>query len=181
MSWEKSGITSTFHDDKKVLTATFNTPDGANLAVQALQEAEKQGLLDVENTVTVSKNAKGKLEIPQATSEGGRKGARIGALAGGVVGLIFPPSILATSALGAAVGGMTGSLRGPHIDGFDAAEIKTMADELQRGQSMLVAIVDPDWQDDVHAVLEGMATRIGWAEMSAATAAAIAQQHDSNH
>jgi hypothetical protein len=46
---------------------------------------------------------------------------------------------------------------------------------------MLVAIVDPDWQDDVHAVLEGMATRIGWAEMSAATAAAIAQQHDSNH
>ncbi len=133
MSWEKSGVTSTFHDDKKVLTATFNTPDGANLAVQALQEAEKQGLLDVENTVTVSKNAKGKLEIPQATSEGGRKGARIGALAGGVVGLIFPPSILATSALGAAVGGMTGSLRGPHIDGFDAAEIKTMADELQRG------------------------------------------------
>jgi uncharacterized membrane protein len=175
---EMSGVTATFHDDKKVLIATFNTLDGASLAVQALQEAETQGLLDVENTVTVSKNAKGKLDVPDAPGHSGRKGARIGALAGGVIGLIFPPSILATTALGAAVGGMAGALRGSHVAEFDDAEIKTMVDELQPGQSMLVAIVDPDWQDEVHAALEGMATRIGWTEMSAATATALAQhQH----
>ena len=178
MSWAKSGVTDTFHNDRMVLTATFDSLDGANLAVQALQEAEKQGLLDVENTITISKNAKGKLEVPDPAHTG-RKGARVGALAGGVIGLIFPPSILATSALGAAVGGMIGSLRGSHGAEFDDAEIKTMVDELQRGQSMLVAIIDPDWQDDVHAALEGKATKINWTRMSAATAAALAQ-HGTN-
>jgi uncharacterized membrane protein len=134
----------------------------------------------VENTVTVSKNAEGKLEVPLTKGESGRKGARIGALAGGVIGLVFPPSILATSALGAALGGMTGSLRGSHVEAFDAAEIKTMAEGLEPGQSMLVSIVDPHRQEEVNAVLEGMASRIGWAEMSAATATALAR-HGSNH
>jgi uncharacterized membrane protein len=179
MSWAKSGVTTTYHDDKKVLTATFDTLDGANMALKALEKAEKHGLLDEENTVTVSKNAEGKLDIPLAKGESRRKGARIGALAGGVIGLVFPPSILAASALGAAVGGVTGTLRGSHVDAFDAAEIKTMAEELQPGQSMLVAIVDPHRQDDLHAALEGTATRIGWTEMSAATATAF-EKHGSN-
>jgi uncharacterized membrane protein len=173
---EMTGVTATYHDDKKVLTATFDTLDGADLALQALQEAEEQGRLDVENTITVVKNAKGKLDIPPTTGASGGKGARVGALVGGVMGLIFPPSILATTALGAAVGGMAGRLRGAN----EFAEIKTMADGLQPGQSMLVAIVDPDWQDDVHAALEGMATKIGWTEMSAATATALAQ-HGTHH
>ena len=180
MSWEKSGVTATYHDDMKVLTATFDSLDGANLAVKALQKAEKQGVLDAENTITLAKNAEGKLDVPLTAGESGRKGARIGALAGGVAGLVFPPSILATTALGAAVGGMAGRLRGSHSDAFDAAEIKTMADGLQPGQSMLIAIVDPHRQEEVDATLEGMATRIGWAEMSAATATALAK-HGGNH
>ena len=168
---ENSGVTATFHDDKKVLTATFNTLDGAQLAVQALQEAEQQGLLDVENTITVAKNAKGKLDIPPTTGASGSKGARIGALVGGVMGIIFPPAILATTALGAAVGGMTGRMRGTN----EFAAIKTMTEGLQPGQSLLIAIVDPDSQDDVHAALEDRATSIGWTDLSAATATALAQ------
>jgi uncharacterized membrane protein len=169
---EMSGVTRTYHDDKKVLTATFNTLDGATLALQALQEAEQQGLLDVENTVTVAKSAEGKLDLPRTPVDSGGKGARVGALVGGVMGLVFPPAILATTALGAAVGGMTGRLRGANAE---FAKIKTMADGLQPGQSMLIAIVDPDWQDEVHAAVEGTATGIGWTEMSAATATALAQ------
>ena len=46
-----SGVTDTYHEDPLVLTATFPLLGGANLAVQKLQELEKQGLLDVENTL----------------------------------------------------------------------------------------------------------------------------------
>ena len=88
-----------------------------------------------------------------------------------MIGLIFPPSILATMALGAAVGGMSGELRG---SGFDEADVKAMADELQPGQSMVIAIVEPQWQDEVTAALDGMANKIGWTVMSAATANALA-------
>ena len=57
-----SGVTDTYADDKKILTATFPTQGGANLAVKKLQELEKQGLLDVENTITVNKNALGQID-----------------------------------------------------------------------------------------------------------------------
>jgi uncharacterized membrane protein len=167
------GVTDSHADDKKVLTATFPTQGGANLAVKKLQDLEKQGLLDVDNTITVNKNAWDKIDVHETTGGSGRKDAGIGALVGGVLGVIFPPSILATTALGAALGGMIGVLRGSN---FDESEIKAMADELQPGQSMLVAIVEPQWQDEVEAALNGVATKIGWAVMSAATANELAGQ-----
>jgi uncharacterized membrane protein len=166
------GVTDTYREDKKVLTATFDSLGGANLAVKKLEGLEKQGLLDVENTITVSKNAWDKIDVHETTGDSGKKGAKVGALVGAVAGLIFPPSILATTALGAAVGGMTGVLRGSN---FDQAHIKAMADELQPGQSMLVAIVDPQWQDEVQMALDGVANKIGWTVMSAAAANALAQ------
>lgn len=151
------GVTETYHDDKKVLTATFPTLGGANLAVKKLQDVEKKGLLDVENTVTVSKNLGDRIAVNETTGDSGKRGAGIGALVGGVVGLIFPPSILATSGLGAAVGAMSGKLRASN---FDDSQIKAMADELQPGQSMMIAIIEPQWEDEIEAALEGMATRI---------------------
>jgi uncharacterized membrane protein len=168
-----SGVTETYATDKRVLTATFPTQGGANLAVKKLQELEKEGLLDVENTITVNKNAWDKIDVHQTTGDSGKKGAGIGALVGGVVGLIFPPSILATTALGAAVGGMTGVLRGSK---FDDAEVKAIADSLEPGQSMLVAVVDPQWQDEVQAAIADMANRIAWARMSAEQARALIEQ-----
>jgi len=147
-------------DGKLVLTATFDTLGGANLAVTKLEELEKEGLLDVNNTLTVSKNAWDKIDIHETTGDSGAKGAGIGALVGGIVGLIFPPAILATAGLGAAVGGMTGVLRAASIDESD---IKAMADQLEPGQSMLIAIVEPQWRDEVEAALNGVANKIGWA------------------
>jgi uncharacterized membrane protein len=148
--------------DMKVLTATFDTLGGANLAVNQLQEAEKKGLIDVENSLTVSKNVGDRIDVHETTGDSGKEGAGIGALVGGIVGLIFPPSVLATAGLGAAVGGMTGVMRAADIDDTD---IKAMADQLQPGQSMLVAVVEPQWQDEIETALNGVATKIGWAAL----------------
>lgn len=159
--------------DRKVLTATFDSVDGADIAVKKLQEMEKRDLLDVDNTITVSKSASDKLDVHQTTGDSGKHGAKIGALVGAVAGLIFPPSILATTALGAAVGGMVGVLRGSE---FDESYVKAMGDALQPRQSMLIALVDPQWQDEVQAALEGLASNIGWTVMSGAAARVLAQQ-----
>jgi uncharacterized membrane protein len=159
--------------EKRVLTATFDSLGAANLAVNKLEELGKKGLIDVENTMTVSKNAWGKIDVHETTGESARKGAGVGALVGGVLGLIFPPSILASAALGAALGAMVGVMRGSN---FDQSDIQAMADSLQPGQSMVIAVVEPQWQDEVQAALEGMATKIGWTVMSAATAKALTEQ-----
>jgi uncharacterized membrane protein len=159
--------------DKKVLTATFDTLGGANLAVQKLQDLENKDLLSVEDTLTVSKNAWDKLDVHETTGDSAKKGAGVGALVGAVVGLIFPPSILATTALGAAVGAMTGVLRDST---FDDSYVKGMGEELQPGQSMLIAVVDPQWEDEIQSALDGVATRIGWTAMDRAAASAAARQ-----
>lgn len=153
----------TKQEGKLVLTATFDSLGGANLAVNKLEELEKEGLLDVNNTLTVSKNAWDKIDIHETTGDSGKKGAGVGAIVGGIVGMIFPPSFLATTGLGAIVGGMTGVMRAADIDESD---IKAIADQLEPGQSMLIAVVDPQWQDEVAAALNGVANKIGWAVLS---------------
>lgn len=158
--------------NRKVLTATFDTLGEANLAVNALQELEKKDLLDIADTLTVSKNAWDKLDVHETTGDSAKEGAGIGALVGAVAGLIFPPAILATTALGAAVGGMTGVLRDST---FDDSYIKAMGEALQPGQSMLIAVVDPQWEDEIQAALDGAATKTSWTDMSAETVNALAQ------
>lgn len=157
---------------KKVLTATFDTLGGANLAVKKLQDLENKDLLNIEDTLTVSKNAWDKLDVHETTGDSARKGAGVGALAGAVVGLIFPPSLLATTALGATVGAMTEVLRDST---FDDSYVKAMGDTLQPGQSMLIAVVDPQWEEEIQAVLNGVASKIGWTAMDQDTTNAVAR------
>ncbi|MFN8677383.1 MAG: DUF1269 domain-containing protein [Thermomicrobiales bacterium] len=158
---------------RKVLTATFDSLGGANVAVKKLQEMEKKDLLDLDNSITVSRNAWDKIDVHQTTGDSGKKGAGVGALVGAVAGLIFPPSLLASTALGGAVGAMVGKMRGEY---FDDSYVKAMADALQPGQSMLIAIVDPDWETEIQAALDGMAQEVRWTPLTAAAAKALAQQ-----
>jgi uncharacterized membrane protein len=150
-------------DNLLVLTATFNTLGGANLAVNKLEEMEKQGLLALDSSLTVSKNAWDKIDIHETTGDTGKKGVGVGAIVGGIVGLIFPPAILATTALGAAVGGMAGVLRGAD---FDQTDVQAMADQLEKGQSMLIGLVEPQWQDEIQAALDSVATKVGWTTLN---------------
>ena len=160
-----TGITDTSAGDKRVLVASFDTLGGANLAVEKLHKMEKAGLLDVENTVTVSKNAWDKLDVKQIGDVSTGQGAKIGALVGGVVGLIFPPSLLATAALGAAIGGITAKLRG---DQMDSADIQAMAESMEPGTSLLVAVMEPQWTDEVEDALKSDAVKTTWTVMDQA-------------
>lgn len=158
--------------DRKVLTATFDSLGGANVAVKKLQEMEKTDLLDLDNSITVSRNAWDKLDVHQTSGDSGKKGAGIGAAAGAIVGLIFPPSLLASTAIGGAVGALVGKMRGEY---FDDSYVKAMAEALQPGQSMLIAIIDPKAEAEVQAALDGLAQEIRWTPLTAAAAKALAQ------
>ena len=158
---------------KRVLVASFDSLGGANLAAQQLQKMEKEGLLDVDNTVTIIKNAWDQIDVKNFSDMSVGQGARIGAIAGGVLGLIFPPSILATAALGGLVGGITAKLR---ESGIDHSTIQTMAESMAPGTSMLVTLVAPQWEDEVEAALKDSAQKIAWANIDPATMAAAGEE-----
>ena len=65
-----------------------------------------------------------------------RHGAWGGAAVGAVVGILFPPSIIASAAVGAAVGGVGGHL----WRGMSRADVKEFGDIIDDGQAALVIV-----------------------------------------
>ena len=56
-------------------------------------------MIEVEALALVERDSEGKIHVKDTSHETGT-GAKIGAVGGALVGLIFPPSLLATAALG---------------------------------------------------------------------------------
>jgi uncharacterized membrane protein len=65
-----------------------------------------------------------------------RHGAWGGAAVGAVVGILFPPSIIAGAAVGAAVGGVGGHL----WRGMSRADVKELGDVIDDGEACLVVV-----------------------------------------
>jgi len=65
-----------------------------------------------------------------------RHGAWGGAAVGALIGLLFPPAIIATTAAGAAIGGVSGHL----WRGMSRADVKELGELIDDGQAALVIV-----------------------------------------
>jgi len=74
-----------------------------------------------------------------------RHGAWGGAAVGALVGLLFPPAIIATTAVGAAVGGVSGHL----WRGMSRADVKEFGELIDAGQAALVIVGESKIQEAV--------------------------------
>lgn len=157
--------------NKDILVARFTTVVGADEAVKTLQAQEKEGLLDIENTAVVTRNAWGKIDVRNVEEGSAWEGAKIGALVGGALGIIFPPSILASAALGGLVGGLATKMR---ETGFNPGTLHAMGESLEPGTSLLVTVIDERWLDEVQTALSGHAADVQWAVLDLAAQAAAA-------
>jgi uncharacterized membrane protein len=111
----------------------FETPVGADAALQKLKGLEIQGLIQIQDAAVVSWEAdrkKPKTEQMHDTKKGG-------ALGGGFWGLLFG-LIFFIPILGLAIGAATGALLGSLADvGISDAFIKTVRDKVTPGTSAL--------------------------------------------
>lgn len=140
-----------------VLIAAFKEQDGAENALRELKEAMKEGLIGIKNAAVLWKDDSGKLHFKETADMRGGKGAAIGGVVGGVVGLIFPPSMLASAAVGAAVGGLSAKLRD---SGFSDKRLREVGEGLQPGTSALIAVIEHVWVRDVEEQLRQYATDV---------------------
>jgi uncharacterized membrane protein len=124
-----------------LLVADFADPASAWEAYEALKGVEDGRHVEIEGVVVVKREPDGKLQVQKATDHTTRRGLTWGVVGGAVLGLIFPPSILASAAVLGAAGaaaGKVGQLR--HRSG--------LSDELEAaiepGHSAIVVLVsDP--------------------------------------
>lgn len=138
--------------DRKPLIAFIATYDEAADARQdyeEIKEAHKQGHIGDYDAAVVWKNDKGKVEIDSVSNEASRKWLIAGIGAGALIGILFPPSILASTAIGALGGAVIGRFR----DGIPQRDLDQIGDALTGDNAALVVVAaDP--------VLDGL-TRIG--------------------
>ena len=128
----------------------FETPDGAEQALDSVLAMQKQMLVDVQDAAIVSwPEGKKKPKTRQAFSTGAA-GALGGAFWGMLFGLIFFMPLLGL-AMGAVIGGLTGKMRDYGIDDRFIDQVKAKVTE---GTSALFLLTDNEVADRVTAEMK---------------------------
>ena len=136
-----------------VLAAFYRNETEAGEALAQLKQMDKDGTVDIIDAAVMVKAEDGrKLKVNETAELTAKKGGVRGALVGGVLGIIFPPSILAMAAVGAAAGAAIGHFTD---QGFDNNLLKEIGENLPPGGSCIVAVVEETWLAKLSTALEG--------------------------
>ena len=135
-----------------VMAAVYADEDRASVIIDMLWQMHRGTTINLEDAAVITKGADGKLKIRETKELTTRKGAKRGAIAAGVVGLIFPPSLLVTAAAGGALGAAWGKLRDT---GIKNSALKDIGDKLEPGKAAVVALVEHESVPAAERALQG--------------------------
>jgi len=137
----------------EVFVAGYSDEGGARSALETLQEMDKAGSIEIIDAAVISKDMEGKVKVVETAELTPKKGAGKGAIVGGVLAVIFPPSLLAGVILGGGIGALVGKFTDKGL--FDNTELKEAAEELPNGSSAIVAVVEDKWVQQLATAIEG--------------------------
>ena len=160
----------------EVFVAAFDNEKQAGEALKDFRTMDREGSIDLIDAAVVVRGADGKVTFEETADPSGKKWAKRGAIAGGLVGLIFPPSIIAGAVVGGAGGGVWGKVRDK---GFKDEDLKAVGDSLEPGTSAIIAIAEDRVVERLVRGLEGY-RNIARHAVSAEAAAAIVAEVDSD-
>jgi len=136
--------------NQAVIVAAFADEDAAYSAYGNLVDAETTGGLGIEGVLVIKTDETGKVKIQKMTDHSTKTGVKWGAVGGLVVGLLFPPALLASTVGWGVVGGVLGKVRNEaHKSEVGAA----LTGELGPNESGILALVTAG---DVAAVTAAM-------------------------
>lgn len=138
-----------------VIAAFYSNETEASKVLARLKQMNEEGAIELLDAAVMVRDSDGrKVKIQETAELTGKKGALGGAVAGGVLGIIFPPSILALGAIGAAAGAALGHFTD---QGFDNNLLKEIGENLPPGGSAVVAVVEETWAGKLASALQGYA------------------------
>ena len=153
----------------QVFVAAFDNERQAGAALEDFRTMDPDGSIELIDAVVIVRGADGKVRIEETADAGDEKWAKRGAVAGALVGPIFPPSIIGTAVIGGVGGGIWGKVRDK---GFRDEDLKAVADSLQPGTSAIIAIAEDRMIERLQGGLERYRS-IARHNVSAETAAQI--------
>jgi uncharacterized membrane protein len=136
----------------EVFVAAFGNEGQAGEALKDFQTMDREGSIELIDAAVVVRGVDGTVKFEETIDPSGKKLAKRGAIAGGLVGLIFPPSIIAGALVGGAGGGIWGKIRDK---GFKDEDLKAVGESLEPGTSAIIAIAEDRVLERLERGIEG--------------------------
>ena len=142
-------------NDLFVYAAAYDDEGDARSDLETFQELASVGVVGKYDTAVLTKGEDGKVHVEKhgtALKSGGWKGA----IAGGIVGLLFPPSILVGSLAGGAAGALAGKLWG----GMSRSNLKEIGEALDEHETGMVIVGESTVDELVEKALKKARKRV---------------------
>jgi uncharacterized membrane protein len=125
-----------------IYAGAYDSLDEAQLDFVTIKDLHHEKFVGKYDSALFTKEDDGSVKIIDTDATSRSKGLKIGAAAGAVVGILFPPAILA----GAIAGGGVGLMAGHFSRGLKRDDIKEMGELLDTGQAgiVFVGVATPD-------------------------------------
>jgi uncharacterized membrane protein len=123
----------------QLFIATFGDEVQAGQVLKDFKTMDKEGSIDLIDAAVIVHTQEGKVKFEETADPSGKKWGKRGAIAGGVVGLIFPPSIIASAVVGGGAGAIWGKVRDK---GFKDEDLKAVGESMPPGSSAIIAVAE---------------------------------------
>ena len=121
-------------DGVLVLVGQYATEEDAFADLEAIKAIKHEKFIGDFEAAVFEKQDGGKVKILDTVSTNRAWGAKAGLITGAVLGVIFPPSIIAMGLTGAGVGALLGNI----MNGMHRSDVKEMGEALDEGTVGLV-------------------------------------------
>lgn len=135
----------------ELVASVYTDEKGAKTILDTLQKMHRAANITLADAAMVTKDGDGRLHIKETREVTAGKGARRGALITGVLGLIYPPSLMASALAGGLIGGAWGRLRDT---GIKTGAMKDLGSTLEPGNAAVVALAEPQFVEPIVRAME---------------------------
>ena len=118
-----------------IYIGTYANEAVARSDYQVIKDLHSAGAVGTYDASVITKDQSGKVHVDKDETAT-RHGAWGGAAVGAVVGILFPPALVASAAVGAAAGGVTGHL----WRGMSRSDVKEFGELIDAGEAALVVV-----------------------------------------
>ena len=127
-----------------IYIGTYQDEAAARNDYDVVKDLHAAGAVGTYDAAVVTRDDAGKVHVNKdemATRHGAWGGAAVGAL----IGILFPPAIIGTAVVGAAVGGVSGHL----WRGMSRADVRELGEIIDDGQAALVIVGESKLEEAV--------------------------------
>jgi len=142
-----------------VFAGQYGDLEDAKLDFEALKELKHMDFVGEYEAALFTKSEDGKVKIINTDATSRTWGAKVGVVTGAVMGVIFPPSLVATAAVGAGAGALVGNF----MKAMSRSDVKEIGEMLDAGQAGIVFVGEATLEAGMRKLLKRMAKEMKYA------------------